>query len=126
MKPAVSVPLGHGIFALVDAADARRVLAQRWVMRREHDGRLAAMARLGGRRGAAWVRLHRFVVDAPVGSVVMPRSGDFLDARRANLVVASRRDLPKLKRSPLPKPREPRSLASVAACRCVAPLALFA
>ena len=88
----VSVPLGHGLVALVDASDAERVLAKRWhawrkpghpdVIYAQHTYRYGP----GGRKAkSATLSLHRFVMGAERGQIVDHVRGNPLDCRRENL-----------------------------------------
>ena len=82
MSEPIQVPLGHGLFALVDAEDAERVLAKAWHAWRKR-GRPAVIYAQhtfrygpGGRKaktGTLW--LHRFVLEAPRGVLVDHRVG---------------------------------------------------
>jgi hypothetical protein len=91
------VPLGHGVFALVDEGDFARVMAFRWNAKRatKQPGVLYAQrtVRLGVGRKAkkTSVQLHRFIVGALPGQYVDHRSGDTLDNRRGNLRVTDAR-----------------------------------
>lgn len=71
------MPLGDGRFALIDAADAPRVLVHRWY--RASAG--YAEGKINGRR----VLMHRFVLEAPAGRQIDHVNGYRLDNRRANL-----------------------------------------
>jgi hypothetical protein len=96
---AVQVPLGHGLFALVDAADAERVLAKRWhvwrkpgrpdVVYAQHTFRHKSVNGVRGKSDVLW--LHRFVLGAEKGVLVDHRDGRGLDCRRHNLRAATRR-----------------------------------
>lgn len=77
----VSIPLSGGQFALVDAADAERVRPYRWHV--SANGYARAHVQVDGRKRL--VSLHRFLLDAPAGSVVDHRDRDKLNNTRANL-----------------------------------------
>lgn len=91
MSAPVRIPVAGGLFALVDAEDAARVLAFRWHTKRQtayptkvyvqRSTRLTPGRK--GKRGS--VALHRFILDAPPGAVVDHRNGDPFDNRRENL-----------------------------------------
>lgn len=79
---AVPVPLSNGTTALIDPADAPRVLAYRW-----HDNGLGyAYSDSGDRR----VYLARLILDPPPGRDAGHRNGNPRDYRRANLYPATR------------------------------------
>lgn len=79
--PIVRVPLTQGKVALIDEADAERVLSRRWSATWSGD-RWYAQTRIGQRP----VRMHRFLMDAQPGEVIDHRNGNGLDNRRvANL-----------------------------------------
>lgn len=82
---AVRVPMAGGHFALVDDADAERVLALRWYRQHRYavNGRGGSKPTLGGR-----IYLHRFILNAPDGVLVDHINGDGLDCRRENLRLA--------------------------------------
>lgn len=75
-------------YALIDAADAERVLAHRWCL--GTDGYARRQVPFAGRRQTAWA-LHRFVMDiAPLDPRrVGHKDRDPLNCRRANLRVAT-------------------------------------
>lgn len=96
--PSVEIPLGHGLVALVDAADAPRVQALTWhawhkpgrpdVVYAQHTFRYGP----GGRKaktGAIW--LHHFVLGTPKGKIVDHFDGNGLNCRRSNMRPATRR-----------------------------------
>ena len=68
-------------WALVDAADAARVLAHRWHL--DSHGYAIAHMRMGPKRRTAL--MHRFILDAPSGLSVDHRNRCKLDNRRSNL-----------------------------------------
>lgn len=76
----ITVPLSKGKFAIIDAEDADRVLAHKW-----HviyiKGCWYAATSVNQRR----LYLHRFIMDAPKGSMVDHRDGDGLNCRKDNL-----------------------------------------
>lgn len=78
------LPLAGGHTAIVDAPDFDRLDRYRW--RRDARGFACRTQTRGSSR--SHVRLHRAVVGTvPEGHRVVPRNGDYLDCRRANLVV---------------------------------------
>lgn len=94
----VRVPLtgrrGAGRYALVDAADADRVLAHPWRLI-DCGGYLyphAWVRDADAPKGVRNVSLHRFIIELAVGDprVVDHASGDTLDNRRTNLRLATR------------------------------------
>lgn len=78
---------GHAILA--DDADAALLGRFSWYVNRTPAGRLYAQARepKTGRRLA----MHRFLMNAPAGSVVHHKNNDGLDNRRSNLEVTTNR-----------------------------------
>jgi len=88
--------LDHGLSALVDHADLLRLAPFRW--RAEcRNGRWFAIHRERGSdgSGARWrtILLHRMLLDAPPGTLVVHVNGNSLDNRRSNLRVATRREV---------------------------------
>jgi hypothetical protein len=80
------IPLGHGLFALVDAEDFEALSRHSW------NAKLSSpyarrTVRLGKGRKAkkAAVFMHRLVAGAAPGEVVDHRNGDSFDNRKANL-----------------------------------------
>jgi hypothetical protein len=87
------LPLGHGLFALVDADDFATVGVHRWHLKRKKSqpGKYYAQrtVRLGNGRNApkTAVQLHREIMAAGPGQVIDHRNGNGLDNRRENLRV---------------------------------------
>jgi hypothetical protein len=81
----VLVPLTQGKFALIDEADAERVLSHKWRASLSN-GKWYAKGWTAGREEL----LHRFILDAPKGTEVDHRNGDGLDCQRDNLRLATR------------------------------------
>lgn len=67
--------------ALVDQADASRVLAHRWYACVRASGTAYAVGRVAGKT----TMLHRFLLNASAGEILDHINGDGLDNRRANL-----------------------------------------
>jgi hypothetical protein len=95
MAEPVRVPLRGGLFALVDATDAERVLARKWRERRHKHAPTKVYAQCsyredGFKRNAS---LHRFVMGCTAGDgrIVDHINGDGLDNRRANLRITDHR-----------------------------------
>src|SRR4051812_556225 len=84
----VLVPLASGEFALVDEADADRVLAHSWHAHRNGE-RVYATRREGANRKSKL--LHRFVMSARPGELIDHRDGDGLNNTRSNLRSATSR-----------------------------------
>jgi hypothetical protein len=85
------VPLGNGVFAVIDPEDASRVRQYPWWLRADNQGRNRyAWTRpiIGQRRK---LLLHRFVLDAQPGEIVDHINADGLDCRKANMRRADRR-----------------------------------
>lgn len=84
--PDALIPLTQGKVAVVDAADAPRLLAAKWFF----DGRYAKRTiRIDGKRKSLY--LHRVVADAPEGVDVDHADRDVLNCRRSNLRLATRK-----------------------------------
>jgi len=93
------VPLTKGLEAIVDDADADRVLAFRWQARLyPSDRRYASRGVRDGKR-ITHVWMHRFILDAPPGLLVDHINGDGLDNRRANLRLCSKTENNRNRRS---------------------------
>jgi hypothetical protein len=78
------IPLTKGYVALVDDEDYERVSVLKWSAC-VHDRRVYAMRRPDRKT----VYLHRFIMNAPVGSTVDHQNHDGLDNRRENLRICS-------------------------------------
>lgn len=81
------IPLSLGFFAKVDPIDYERVGCLRWFIS-NNDGKLyakhtASRNKMKGDR--AKIYMHRFILNAPIGSLVDHINGDTLDNRRENL-----------------------------------------
>ena len=82
----VSIPLSRGMFALVEEADAERVLAlSPWHVVESDPGRFYAARVINGRR----VFLHRLLMNAPPDKLVDHEDGDGLNCRRTNMRVCT-------------------------------------
>jgi len=80
------IPLGHGLFAIVDADDYEALSKYRW--RANHQGRNAyAVCQTGGRV----VCMHRMIMRPRRGYVVDHIDGNGLNNRRCNLRICTRR-----------------------------------
>lgn len=80
----VLVPLTQGKEAVIDAADAERVLAHKW--HAFWTGRRWYAARsIGTSRQRQYVYMHRFILDTPTGLWTDHKDGDGLNNRRSNL-----------------------------------------
>lgn len=77
----VLVPLSDGRFAIIDEADADRVLAHRWFVT-IHGYAARTLSRDEGQKR---LYLHRVVMDAQPGDEIDHRNRDRLDCRRENL-----------------------------------------
>lgn len=84
------IPLTQGKVAIVDAADYALLSQWKWCARQ--DGKTWYATRNGhdpdGKR--ITVRMHRQILDAPLGAEVDHRNADGLDNRRANLRLATK------------------------------------
>jgi len=95
----VRIPLGRGLFALIDAADSERVAAFAWhaTTKKEHPDvhYVQHTTRLGSGQSArkGSLALHRFIMGCQPGDgkVVDHRNGNPLDNRRENLRVTDKR-----------------------------------
>lgn len=90
----VEVPLSQGKVALIDAADAERVLAFKWSAMCPHPGRKRpiwyAMRHDYSTSPPTGIYLHRFILGAGPGIEVDHVNRDGLDCRRSNLRRATR------------------------------------
>ncbi|HYH39897.1 MAG TPA: HNH endonuclease [Azospirillum sp.] len=84
----VSIPLSRGMVATIDAADAALVAPHKWhaVMRGGISYAATNMVVDGKKRP---VLMHRFLLNAPTGTVVDHISGDGLDNRKSNLRICT-------------------------------------
>lgn len=82
----VGVPLNKGQIAIIDAADAERVLKYKWYVRPDKHGGFYAKACIDGKKTG----LHRFILDAPQGMDVDHINHNPLDNRRCNIRVCTR------------------------------------
>ena len=88
----LSIPLTNGGAALIDACDAHMAPAMRWRKQWSYrDGERVKVASVvsGSHRKGTLVLLHRFLMNAPTGTVVDHIDGDPLNNTRANLRVCS-------------------------------------
>lgn len=77
------IPLGHGVFALVDTDDVERVIRNGpW-----HCHKVRGQVYASGRHR---VLLHRFILNAPPKTLVMHRNGNGLDCSKVNLCFGDR------------------------------------
>ena len=79
------IPLGHGRFAMVDAADYKKLSKYRWCVSNKH-GTVYAMRRT---KEGRTVYMHREIMRAPKGSVVDHIDHNTLNNRRCNLRVVT-------------------------------------
>jgi hypothetical protein len=82
----VLIELTQGKVAIIDAEDADRVCAHLWNAYISQTGIWYA-------KNGSTPRdyLHRFILDAPAGSIVDHRNGDGLDCRKSNMRLADKR-----------------------------------
>lgn len=87
----VRVPLSRGKYALIDAADADRVLAFKWHATSPVRGKSYAARNIRLPDGRKTIQLlHRFLMDPPAGMEVDHKNGDGLDCTRQNMRIATR------------------------------------
>lgn len=84
MTETVAIPLGSGVFSLIDAEDEPRVSGRKW--HRCGSGGRYAGCKIGGKT----VLMHRLLLDATPGSEVDHRDGDGLNNRRSNIRLCTR------------------------------------
>lgn len=89
---AIKIPLTRGKVALIDSDDAERVLAYKWQLymrlkykRPEIYAQTTTI--IGGKK--RFLKLHRFILNAPSGVMVDHINGDGLDNRKCNLRLAT-------------------------------------
>lgn len=73
----MKVPIGKGLFALVDDDDYELVSNYRW---HSHRGRNSGLC-----YASSNIKMHRLITNAPLGIMVDHINGDSLDNRRENL-----------------------------------------
>ncbi len=78
------IPLGNGLFALVDAADYKRVSKYRWYAKRHGSVTYATCLRNG-----RVVYMHRMIMRPPKGYIVDHIDGNGLNNRRCNLRICT-------------------------------------
>lgn len=84
-----TVDLGNNNIVILDAGDAGRVTARSWYRSRSKQRPDYMISQTGGRGNITTTYLHRFIIDAPRGSIVDHANGDTMDNRRSNLRIAS-------------------------------------
>jgi HNH endonuclease len=85
---AMAMRLYDGQHVIIDAADAPLVTGRFWFLHTEQQGAPTVVSTQGRNDGKAGsVALHRLLLDAPSGMVVIHRDGDPLNCRRDNLVL---------------------------------------
>lgn len=70
---------------LIDASDVEKASALHWRIERDVKGKFCARTKVG----KVTVDMHRYLTDAPKGTVVRHLNGNKLDCRRANLHVST-------------------------------------
>lgn len=80
-KPVRLIPLKGNVVAIIDEADAKRVLAHKWHLTAQG----YAAANTGPKATKKYWRLHRFILEAPEDRQVDHINGNRLDNRRRNL-----------------------------------------
>ena len=95
MDEPVRIPLSHDQHALVDAADFPLLAPFRWHAENRNGRWFAARRERSGGNGARWrtIMMHRQLLDALPGTLVVHVNGDSLDNRRSNLRVVTRREV---------------------------------
>ena len=93
VAPSARVPLANSeMFAIVDAADAKRVSAYHWRLVRVKGRPYAIAHNVGSSRGS--VTLQKIVLSLPSGQQSRCINGNPLDARRCNLTVSPKHSKP--------------------------------
>lgn len=91
--PFVFVPLSRGKVAVIDAADAERVLEHKWCCMVTRQGIAYAQTTFRKKhreeQKRSTILLHRFIMEPPSGMQVDHTNGDTLDCRRQNMRVAT-------------------------------------
>lgn len=83
---AKAIPVGRGLFALVDDEDYDRVARHKWWVIENVSGNRYAMARIDGR----FISMHRFILNPPSHLEVDHRDGNGLNNQKANLRLCTR------------------------------------
>jgi HNH endonuclease len=85
----VEIPMTRGFTAIVDEADAGRVLCHSWRASPKGPAIYAISSFRENPRGKRTVYLHRFILSASIGTVVDHKDHDGLNNRRNNLRFAT-------------------------------------
>lgn len=92
MNEPVKIPVSPGLFALVDADDAKKVMSQKWyVSKTKHHIYAVAKKWICSPNKYKRTLMHRLILDAPDGEIVDHINGDGLDNRRCNLRLCTMR-----------------------------------
>jgi hypothetical protein len=83
------IPLGEGRFAIVEPADYYWLNNFQWYADGKDDLIYALRTVISPHKKTKKVRMHREIMNAPVGLLVDHRNGNGLDNRRANLRLAT-------------------------------------
>jgi hypothetical protein len=97
----IRIPVSHRQYALLDAEDAARVLPFRWYAMRQNGRWFAASTRRTGLRSDdrhLTLYLHRLILDASDGTLVVHVNGDTLDNQGQNLALVDRAQLAAMRR----------------------------
>jgi len=89
MAQFIEVPMTFGLVALIDIEDADRVLQYKWYPQFHPNDLIYAQSYMPGPGPGypmrIYIKLHRFVLDAPKGLIVHHIDGDGLNCQRNNL-----------------------------------------
>jgi AP2 domain. len=88
----IQVPLGHGVYAIIDAEDAPIVVQHRWGKLKVGNKYYAVSWSHDADRKTVNTLLHRLLMNPPEGMDVDHRNGDSLDCRRENMRICTEQE----------------------------------
>lgn len=76
-------------YFIVDSSELNKIKNKKWFLKKENKIYNYAVAEISPRPKRKHVRLHRFIMDAPPGSLVDHINGNTLDNRKSNLRICT-------------------------------------